>query len=407
MTREEAIARGVEVQPTMHSMKRRCQMNDYREPGIYMLTMAVEGRRRLLGRLVGDAMAPMGSDSAPRIELNQLGMEVEEIIKTISCFHPEIEVWRYAIMEDHIHVLIRVVRPLEKHLGKVVGAIKGACSKAYWRSLGLPSDEQNQEAVVQSGYVGGTDVCLGSVGGTGVRIGHVGGMHSGSVGGTEVPAKKEVAKKEAAKKKAAAKRPPLFEEGYNDRILYRAGQLEALKKYIADNPRRLAVKRQFPHLFRKYLHVRIGRQEYAAYGNIFLLRETMKAQVIVHRRDTAEEHEAHMKEWKRVVMEGGVLVSPFISPREKEVREMARECGGDMIILRENGFPDIFKPSGWEFDYCAEGRLLLLAPWPHHMERNTITRSQCLSLNDMAKEICSLTMEDACVKDVSYWLGRK
>ncbi len=368
-------------------------MNDYREPGIYMLTMAVEGRRRLLGRLVGDAMAPMGSDSAPRIEMNQLGMEVEEIIKTIPCFHPEIEVWRYAIMEDHIHVLVRVVRPLEKHLGKVVGAIKGACSKAYWRSLGLPSDEQNQEAVAHSGYVGGTGVCLGSVGGTGV------------------PAKKEAAKKEAAKKeaakKAAAKRPPLFEEGYNDRILYRAGQLDALKKYIADNPRRLAVKRQFPHLFRKYLHVRIGRQEYAAYGNIFLLRETMKAQVIVHRRDTAEEHEAHMKEWKRVAMEGGVLVSPFISPREKEVREMAKECGGDMIILRENGFPDIFKPSGWEFDYCAEGRLLLLAPWPHHMERNIITRSQCLSLNDMAKEICSLTMEDACVKDVSYWLGRK
>lgn len=377
MTREEAIARGVEVQPTMHSMKRRCQMNDYREPGIYMLTMAVEGRRRLLGRLVGDAMAPMGSDSAPRIELSQLGLEVEEVIRTIPFFHPEIEVWRYVIMEDHVHVLVRVVRPLEKHLGKVVGAIKGACSKAYWRNLGLPSDEQNRGVGEHRAPVGGS------------------GKQCGSVGGTGVPAKRE-----------AKKRPPLFEEGYNDRILYRAGQLDVLKKYIADNPRRLAVKRQFPHLFRKYLHVRIGRHEYAAYGNIFLLRETTKSQVIVHRRDTAEEHEVHMKEWKQVVMEGGVLVSPFISPREKEVREMARECGGDMIILRENGFPDIFKPSGWEFDFCAEGRLLLLAPWPHHMERHTITRSQCLSLNEMANEICSLTMEEACVKDVSYWMGK-
>lgn len=398
MTREEAIARGVEVQPTMHSMKRRCQMNDYREPGIYMLTMAVEGRRRLLGRLVGDALAPMGSDSAPRINLNQLGLEVEEVIRTIPFFHPEIEVWRYVIMEDHVHVLIRVVRPLEKHLGKVVGAVKGACSKAYWRSLGLPPDEQNRGTSEHCGSVGGSGEHRGSVGGSGEHCASVGGTgeHCGSVGGTGVPAKRD-----------AKKRPPLFEEGYNDRILYRAGQLDVLKKYIADNPRRLAVKRQFPHLFRKYLHVRIGKQEYAAYGNIFLLRKTTKAQVIVHRRDTAEEHEAHMKEWKRVSVEGGVLVSPFISPREKEVREMAKECGGDMIILRENGFPDIFKPSGWEFDYCAEGRLLLLAPWPHHMERHTITRSQCLSLNDMAKEICSLTMEEACVKDVSYWLGRK
>ena len=32
--------------------------------------------------------------------------------------------------------------------------------------------------------------------------------------------------------------------------------------------------------------------------------------------------------------------------------------------------------------------LLILAPWEHHNERKAISRSQCLSLNDMAKILC-------------------
>ena len=37
---------------------------------------------------------------------------------------------------------------------------------------------------------------------------------------------------------------------------------------------------------------------------------------------------------------------------------------------------------------CARGQLLVLAPWEHHNERIAISRSQCLSLNDMAKILC-------------------
>lgn len=36
------------------SMKRRCNLNDYCDRGIYMITIAIEGRRPLLGRLAGD-----------------------------------------------------------------------------------------------------------------------------------------------------------------------------------------------------------------------------------------------------------------------------------------------------------------------------------------------------------------
>ena len=143
MTREEALSKGVELCPTKPTMKRRCVMHDYSEPGIYMLTITVEGRRRLLGTLTGNTFATKESADAPRIVLSEVGRAVESVIQTIPKYHPEIEVWKYVIMEDHVHILVRVVRPMKKHLGKVVGAVKGACSRAYWGILGLPAEAQD------------------------------------------------------------------------------------------------------------------------------------------------------------------------------------------------------------------------------------------------------------------------
>lgn len=56
-------------------------------------------------------------------------------------------------------------------------------------------------------------------------------------------------------------------------------------------------------------------------------------------------------------------------------------------MILENGFPPLYKPPGKYFEACAEGLLLMLAPWPYHMEKRTITRQQCLALNDMAAAI--------------------
>ena len=69
---------------------------------------------------------------------------------------------------------------------------------------------------------------------------------------------------------------------------------------------------------------------------------------------------------------------------------MLREAlnrGYRIILLRENGFPKLYKPSGESFDACSEGLLLQVSPWEYHMERKTITRSECLELNAMAEKI--------------------
>ena len=64
-----------EKKPSMH---RRCVDHDYTERMMYMVTMVVEGRHPLLGKVVGRSDAPADSDQAPRIELSELGQRVHD-----------------------------------------------------------------------------------------------------------------------------------------------------------------------------------------------------------------------------------------------------------------------------------------------------------------------------------------
>ena len=59
------------------SMKRRCVGHDYTRPGMYMVTLAIEGRRRLFGHLEGRSDGAPGSADAPRMVLSELGQAVE------------------------------------------------------------------------------------------------------------------------------------------------------------------------------------------------------------------------------------------------------------------------------------------------------------------------------------------
>lgn len=61
--------------PSMHRRKRDF---DYSGRRMYMVTMAVEGRHPLFGKVVGDVKAEYGSKDAPHIELSPLGEAVSK-----------------------------------------------------------------------------------------------------------------------------------------------------------------------------------------------------------------------------------------------------------------------------------------------------------------------------------------
>lgn len=52
------------------SMKRRCEGHDYEARQMYLITITVEGRRPLLGRVVGNPEVEAGAPDAPHIELS-------------------------------------------------------------------------------------------------------------------------------------------------------------------------------------------------------------------------------------------------------------------------------------------------------------------------------------------------
>jgi len=122
-------------------------------------------------------------------------------------------------------------------------------------------------------------------------------------------------------------------------------------------------------------------------GNRFLLDIPDKAAVIVHRAYSDQEFEDYRRQWLALGESGGVLISAAIAPREKAVMREAMNRGYRLILLRENGFPPLYKPSGEAFDACSEGRLLQVSPWEYHMQRRTISREQCLILNRLAEHL--------------------
>lgn len=347
MTREEAITAGMEVHEIQHSMKRRTPWHDYSRKGTYMLTLVVREHVPLFGLLKGG----MNDDVAPYVEYSNLGTSIEqEEIQKIHHFYPQVDVWKLCIMPDHLHMIVRVNEDMQegKHLGKVVAGFKGGCSKAAMR-LGVTVPCASVQDKNQNGRSGN--------GGDGRSVN----------GGDKVI--------------------PLFEEGYCDKILMHEGQLDNWKHYLDDNPRRLMLKRQNPEFFTVLTGMEVAGEQCQVVGNRFLLDIPDKMAVIVHRRYTDEENARLREEWLACGERGGVLVSAAISPKEKEVLREAMNRGYNIILLKENGLPKLYKPAGEAFDACASGLLLQISPWEFHMEKKVITRAQCLHLNAMAERI--------------------
>ncbi|MCQ2329531.1 MAG: hypothetical protein MJZ93_03120, partial [Paludibacteraceae bacterium] len=135
MNKEEAIINGIRVRGIMHNMKRRCRWHNYSQKGTYMLTLVVDGRRPLLGRVVEVDPSTELKGTRAYVEKTELGRQIEEVeIKKIKHYYPMIDVWKVCIMPDHIHIILRVKEDLLNglHLGKVIAGFKLGCNRAYW-----------------------------------------------------------------------------------------------------------------------------------------------------------------------------------------------------------------------------------------------------------------------------------
>ena len=178
------------------SMTRRRDGHDYEARQMYLITITVEGRRPLLGRVVGNPEAAEGTPDAPHTELSPLGKAVEQQWMAISHYHPEVKVLALQMMPDHLHSILFVKERMPQHLGHIIKGFKASTNKEY-RRLIAPAPSSAVPVVSSAA----------------------------------TPSQR------TGRPKPDRKHGLLWSIGYTDGILGRKGQLNNWLAYLRDNPR--------------------------------------------------------------------------------------------------------------------------------------------------------------------------
>ena len=343
------------------SMKRRLVGHDYTRPGIYMLTMTIEGRRPLFGRVYG-------SEDNVQIELTPLGNAVRDEWWGIPNHHPEIKVFELQMMPDHLHGILYVCKPIKGGLSRVVRGFKTGCGRHY-RELIEPLEvaTESQQTVK--------------------------GQKMKGLASQLVATLSQQAIKGQKGKDTHPKHGLLFEPGFNDLILRSNDEYQHWKRYLRDNPRRLLMKRLHPTLLHPFFHWKIGSWTYNGIGNRQLLAVSWRKNVRISRRLSSQQLEAEVAGYIADAKAGCVLISPAISPGEKRVMRTVFDMGLPTVVVLRNGFTPLSKPHGEQFYACSKGRLLMLSTWPHTNERITLTAHDCQQMNLQAQELSRLEID--------------
>lgn len=267
----------------------------------------------------------------------ELGERIAQEIKRIPVHHKEMRILRFVVMPEHIHFILHVKERLKRKLGSELAGFFGACSKHR--------DSSNIPSYLDSNQPNGPSLLTS-----------------------------------------------LFEP-FHDRIIMDYEQLDKAIRYVEDNPRRRLIKQSNPNLFKRYLHLKIGNREYAAYGNIFLLKEINLLPVRIHRRWSEAEFRNYHDACVKAIDNDAVVISPFIHPAEKRIRDYAMSTGAPLIILQDTGFEERFTPKGERFRLCSEGLLLLLAPWPENSGKTNSGYREFHNMNDMATAIATMPVD--------------
>ncbi|MBQ9672523.1 MAG: transposase [Prevotella sp.] len=356
------------------SMKRRCDEHDYTQRGIYMITIATEGRLPLFGTLKGDPLATTGNDK-PHIVLSPLGERVKACWLDIPAHYPEVSVIKLCIMPDHIHGVLFVKESMPHHLGTIINGFKSGTRKAA-RELGVITAKATATATVSPS----TQPAL---------VRYTEASPQSPLPQSPLP---QSPPPQSPLPQSATPHPHhalgvLWEQGYNDRILLQEGQLQRMLNYLDDNPRRLLLKQAHPQYFKPLGKLTIAGQDMEAMGNTALFDHPVKLQVQCSRHLYPNEIEQRKQHFLNAAQQGAVIVSPCISPGEKQIATAILEARLPLIVLLLKGFPPFFKPQPHYLAACAEGRLLMISPYPWQNEKIENMRQRCLQLNGIAAEI--------------------
>lgn len=390
----EQLAKIQQKESALPDALKRDALTNYRE-GYFFVTLNTRGEAPVLSSVRGKVDGT-GAD-APHCEYTELGKKVKEVVASIPSFHPSAEVIDAEIMPEHLHILLYLKPGGKEHLGKIVGGFMIGCSHAYWNVLGIEYSKANGGAPPNKSDYKYTDR-----------------DHTRSYRG-----------------------PALFVRGYNDVEPITPKEVQIKVNYIRDQARKRLIQGDHHECFRKYRHqhsrnwtmdrcmqvIMVDRTfRYNAerckaaqenvrarliadahgialdhMGNKALLCSEKKLPLVCHSADAGrfEEQKAAVLETART---GWTIVSAFISPKERDIKQQMMVEGLPFIEVLDNGFSDKYKGMGKAFYALAENRLCQITPWTYLYQKDTpvkdgekkaatISREMCLVMNELARVI--------------------
>ena len=372
--------------------------------GLYHITLTIPDRQPLLGALT----IPDNDPANAKVCRTALGNALVDCLMTIPHHHPEVQVLHFCLMPDHLHAVLYVRRTMPKGIGTLVRGFWQAAKKLGRASSFLPNDirrncqegkrncqegkrncqeeKRNYQEDRRNCQEGNNTLrnCQEDKEGLGKLREET----------TQLEARSAALREEMGDE-AYYRLEPVFAEMPFIRPMGRRSQLPNTIRYIDMNPQRLATKRLKPGLFRVQKEIESGGRKYDGVGNTTLLMAEHFMPVHVRHelldeaaRGDNQPLRNYMNGCVLAARQGTIMVSPFISPKEKEVQAVLLAEKHSFIILADNGFREYYKPTDRLFDACASGRVLILSPWPYDANKRHISRADCMALNAMAEEIC-------------------
>ena len=323
-------------------MGKRLTGFDYSRPYFYMVTVKRTAGFPALARVVGD-------EASHYLEANATTRLFVDIIKTFHetwyCIEP---ITCFAIMPDHIHLLIKI-RNVEKRvsLAVIVRMLCRALEKAYFATAG------------------------DRPGGGGLRTPFIAGA-AGRSGAVDRFAGQH-----------------LFEFEWHDWIVSRDGQLIAFTRYIRENAMRSWLRQSHREYFQRVNEIEFLGRKWYGYGNAALLQLPV-LEPMRYSRKLVEGGEA----WNAAVARaerigpGGAGVGTFMSPCEKACGHALGLAGGRWVVLSPEGFGERWHPGRQYERFCAEGRMLFLSLWPAMAREPTKAElyDRCHQMGDIVVE---------------------
>lgn len=367
-------------------------LTDYRE-GFFFVTLNTRDSSPILSTVIGRLDVEDGNQGAPRCLYSSLGEKVMECWKRIPEFYPMVKVLGAEVMPEHFHGLLYIQGGGKVHLGQIIRGFMIGCTHAYWDRLGI--EWRVAPGVITTDY---RDI-----------------DHARSFCG-----------------------PALFVRGHNDVEALTPEQVEIKKQYLRGQARKRLIKGWLHDRFKVHrncnsrgwtddalrqglladwflahdskkldialqiINTRINRTPSLSnpststlsnplpkpvldfIGNKELLAADRKLPLICHRADAAffeQQKESVLAEARK----GAVIVSAFISPKEREILKILLSEQLPVIEIMDNGFSNRYKPVGTAFYACGENRLVQISPWNYIFQKDVkVTREMCMIMNQLS-----------------------